>query len=377
MKKRIFIGFLALSLMFGLVGCNLPFLSPDPTEAPTAPPTEPEIELTQQTIDILTNTETAFRTLGRTYERDSGLACDLSCTGIEFTALCEGDIYLCVRATKQAYFTVYIDGERSEDRISISPDLPVARIADDLDYGEHTIMVVNQSQYAFATLILDDIILTGELREKPADRDLFIEFYGDSSLHGSNVYKGGTSVESSDATYAFGWIAAQQLGADCSLIGRGGLGLVKSSLSYGMLDIYDLCGDISLKNVPDYDFARKPDAVVIRLGSNDYINGGLASTPDVYAAGVKTFIGNLREKYGADVPIVWTYGHTNTGDDFWDVTEAALDSLKAEGDNRLYYCKVSVASCPKSEGGDGRHPDMKRAEKMGEEVAQFLAEILK
>lgn len=377
MKKRFISGILALSLMLALASCGL-IPTPNPTE-PTEPtePSEPLVELEDQTISILENTSTAFRTLGRTYERNGGLACDYSCTGIEFKAFCEGDIYLHIEATKEAYLTVYIDGERSEDRVRVVPETPLVRVARGVEYGEHTIMIVNQSQFPLATMIMHSVMLTGELREKPADREMFIEFYGDSILHGSNVYKGGTSALSSDATCAFGWIAAQHLGADCSLIGRGGLGLVKSTLSYNMLDIYDLCGSISLKNVPKYDFARQPDAVVIRLGSNDYLNGGLSSTPEVYAAGVEEFIGILREKYGADVPLVWVYGHRNDGTDFWEATKEALDGLKAAGDDNIHYCKVSEAYCPKSEGGDGLHPDKKRAEKMGQEVADFLEDLLK
>ncbi len=376
MKKRLFAGLLALCLMLSFASCGL-ISSPDPTD-PTNPtdPTEPPVELEDQTVNILENTSTAFRTLGRTYERNGGLACDLSCTGVEFKVFCEGDIYLHIEATDQAYLTVYIDGERSESRVSVVPATPLVRIARGLAYGEHTIMIVNQTQFPMATMVMHSVKFTGQLMEKPADRELFIEFYGDSTLHGSNVYKGGTSVHTSDATYAFGWIAAQQLGADCSLIGRGGLGLVKSTLSYSMLDIYDLCGSVSLKNVPNYDFARKPDAVVIRLGTNDYVNGGLSSTPEVFAAGVEEFVGILREKYGADVPIVWVYGHRDDGRDFWETAKEALDGLKAAGDDNIHYCKVSVAYTPKSEGGDGSHPDMKRAERMGQEVADFLKTII-
>lgn len=386
MKKRLFPAFLALSLILALGACG-PIPTTDPTEYPkptdsTEPskptdPTDPPVELVDQTVGILENTSTAFRTLGRTYERNGGLACDYSCTGIEFKALCEGDIYLHIETTAQAYLTVYIDGERSEDRISVVPETPLVRIVCDVEYGEHTIMVVNQSQFPMATMVMHSIMLTGNLMDKPADRELFIEFYGDSILHGSNIYKGGTSAATSDATCAFGWIAAQQLGADCSLIGRGGLGLVKSKLSYNMLDIHDLCGSITLKNVPKYDFARQPDAVVILLGTNDYLNGGLSSTPEVYSAGVEEFIGILREKYGAEVPIVWVSDHREDGSDFWPVTKEVLDGLKAAGDNNIHYCRISEAYCPKSEGGDGMHPDKKRAEIMGQEVTDFLKDLLK
>ena len=85
MKKRILSTFLALCLMIsalaGLTACDLPFFSGTPTEPE---PTEPEITLTEQTMNILENTETIFRTIGRTYERNKGLACDFACTGIEF-----------------------------------------------------------------------------------------------------------------------------------------------------------------------------------------------------------------------------------------------------------------------------------------------------
>ncbi len=372
--KRKLIRVMSLCLLcttvFGFAGCDLPFLS----EAPTEPPTEPEIELTQQTLNILDNTDNVFRTIGRTYGRGTALACDFACTGIEFTALCEGNVFLNVQGTAQAYLTVYIDGERSDSRISVNENTALAKIASDLERGEHTIMVVNQSQFTMATLVMNEVRITGEFKEKPADREKFIEFYGDSILNGSNVFLGGTSAATSDATQAFGWLAAQELGADCNIVGHGGLGLVKGSANYGMLDIYDLCGSNKLKNVPKYDFARKPDAVVVELGVNDYANGGLNATPDVFAAGVETFIGNLREKYGTDVPIVWIYGYRDDELDFWATTKATLDGLN---DSNIHYCKVSVAYVPKNQGGDGWHPNVKMAKNLGSEVAAFLADLLK
>ena len=376
MKKH-FIRSISLCLLCAalltLGGCNLPFLSPDPTEAPTDP-TEPEEPLTQQALNILSNTETTFRTVGRTYARGTSLSCDFACTGIEFTALCEGNVYLNVQATAQAYLTVYINGERVDDRISVNANTALAEIASDLDRGEYTFMIVNESQFTMATLVMNEVWLTGKFMDKPADRELFIEFYGDSILNGSNVYLGGTSAETSDATYGFGWIAAQTLGADCSIVGHGGLGLVKGSANYGMLNIYDLCGSNKLKDVPKYDFARTPDAVVIELGVNDYANGKLYETPEVYIAGVETFIANLREKYGADVPIVWVYGYRDDEQDFWATTKATLDSI---GNSNIHYCPVSVAYVPKSQGGDGWHPNVKMAKTFGSEVAAFLSDLLK
>jgi hypothetical protein len=215
-------------------------------------------------------------------------------------------------------------------------------IARGLAYGEHTVMVVNQTQFPMATIVMNEVRLTGLFREKPANQHLFLEFYGDSTLHGSNIFLGGTRAETSDATSAFGWIAARQLGADCSLIGHGGLGLVKSNLSYCMLDLYDLCGSINFADVPKYDFARVPDAVIVKLGTNDYVHGGLSGAPEVYAEGIAKFIGNIRLKYGTAVPIVWIYGLRDDGLDFWATTKATLDILKNAGDINIHYCKVSA-----------------------------------
>ncbi len=328
--------------------------------------------LTEITKDVLTNTDTVFKTVGRTYTRNGGLACDFSCTGIEFNAYCEGDIYLNVRTTAQAYLTVYIDGVRSEERISVTASEPWVRVAYDLDRGEHTVMIVKQSQFNMATLILDQVKISGEFKDKPADRELFLEFYGDSILNGSNVYGGGTSVKTSDATYGFGWIASQALGADCNIIGHGGLGVVKSKNAYNMVDLYKLAGSARLTDVPEYDFARTPDAVIIELGINDYVNGGLKNDPDTYAEGVRTLIANLRAKYGKDVPIVWMYGYRSDAKDFWTTTKATLDSIIAEGDGNIHYCKVSTHAAV----NDNYHPDVNTAKIIGKDVAVFLKDLL-
>ena len=336
-----------------------------------------EPPLADQTKQIIGNTYATFRTLGRTYTRNSGLACDFACTGIEFTALCEGEIFLNLNSTAQAYLTVYIDGERFDERISVSAGTNWVRVAYGIERGEHTVMIVNQSQFNMATLILNAVKISGEFKEKPADRELFFEFYGDSILNGSNVFLGGTSAKTSDATYAFGWIASQHLDADCSIMGHGGLGLVASKNSYNMVDLYDLCGSATLSGVPKYDFARKPDAVVIELGVNDYANGGLSGKPETYAAGVKKFIGDLRAKYGEDVPIVWIYGYRDDAKDFWATTKTTLDGIIAAGDNNIHYCKVSKAYLTSAQGGDGWHPNVKMAETFGKEVADFLKTIVK
>ena len=79
---------------------------------------------------------------------------------------------------------------------------------------------------------------------------------------------------------SFGWYLSQMLNADLSIVARGGIGLTDGtegkqeeteSKDATMLDIYPYA---SGHNQTDglYDFARKPDLVVIELGANDTVN---------------------------------------------------------------------------------------------------------
>ncbi len=333
--------------------------------------TTSDSDLTEMTLGVVNNTETTFKTLGRTYERNGGLACDYTVTGIEFNAYCAGSIYVKINSSAVTYFTVYVDGVRQEDRIMAVAGLSWVEIAYDLSEGEHHIQLVKQGQYSMSTNEIQEVMIYGEFRDKPADKELFIEYYGDSITSGSNVYGGGTSVHTSDGTNAFAWLSAQQLGADCSLVSRGGLPLCSSS---GALSIYDSNnGSASATGTAVYDFARIPDAVVVELGINDKVNAGI--TESEYKEGVRQFVANIRAKYGNDVAIIWLGGYSV--DDYSSYAQAVIEELNAAGDDKIYLCTVS--NCGNSDGNGGSdfyHPDVTKANIMASEVATYIQQVL-
>ena len=76
-------------------------------------------------------------------------------------------------------------------------------------------------------------------------------------MNGSNIYKGGTSVTSTDGTLAFGYMAALALNADCNIIGRGGMGLYpKDSGTEGMNEIWNLTSSAKAPGAQEYDLSR-------------------------------------------------------------------------------------------------------------------------
>ena len=314
-----------------------------------------------------------FRQIGRTFvaEGSKTLRCDFTCTGISFNAICKGEVKVKFWTSADCYFTVYINGERVEERLFVSADesgsfLTVANFE---SYGEREIRLVKQSQYAFAYSGITEVEVTGSFGKRPKQKDRFIEFYGDSILNGSNIYKGGTSVKSTDGTLAFGYQAALTLNADCNILGRGGMGLYpKDSSTEGMNEIWNLTSSSKAPGVIEYDFARTPDVVVVELGCNDVLSNRY--TDDRYVESICLMIENIRGMYGNDMKIVWCYGFNAQMDEKWEMVKSTLDSLNADG--TILYCQLPAAGLSKDQGGDGLHPDVEIATDMANALVQFI-----
>lgn len=332
----------------------------------------------EQTLNILDNSPSIFLPVGRTYGRDDALACDNSCTGIRFVAECEGSVSIYAKSIlrpgfPKIYFTLYINGERIDTRFTVTEELEWITLAEDLPKATYEFELVKQSQYHMGTAELLEVNLTGIFHKAPEQRSLFIEYYGDSIVNGSNVHKGAkTNEETSDATLAYGWLSAQALDADCSIVGRGGLSLSVETEMDIMDDLFDICGSSLHSDVPKYDFARTPDVVVVNMGCND---GVKAASVDAFKERVAELITNIREKYGDDIRIVWIYGYRNDAKEYWEHIQEVMENMGGEYGN-LYACQVSVCYIPKSEGGDGYHPDVANAAIMAEEVTDFLRNLL-
>jgi len=338
--------------------------------------TEPEV-LNTVRLNVVDNlkdpmqSNRAFRTIGRTFERSGYIACDLSCTGVKFNVLCKGDVKVKFYTTSDCFFTLYVDGERQEGRIALNNQnsgdfITVASFA---EYGQREISLVKQSQYPMAYSGISEVEITGSFGKRPANKERFIEFYGDSILNGSNIYTGGTSTLTSDATLAFGYLTALALNADCNIIGRGGMGIyAKDDKTDGMVEIWDLCGGTDSPDVVNYDFGRMPDCVVVELGSNDAVSQHY--TDKRYANSVKEMVFNIRSVYGDDIKIVWCHGYSPNANSIWSVAKETLDGLNANGN--ILFCEIPLCGLDKSLGGDGLHPDVEKSK----EVAGFLTEFI-
>ena len=361
-----------------------------PTEAPTEEPTkeyeDPSKPLTETVLNVADHTTDVFRQLGRTYVKDKVLNIDFACGGIHFAAYCEGDVRVQINSARDTRFTIYVDGVRSDLRpqVTTSNSGSYITIASNLPRGEHDFRVISQTQFIWTYGSIGNVKVKGVFLDKPADRELYLEFYGDSILNGSNVMVAGGGINASDATQAFGFVTAELMNADMALIGCSSIGLTKNSRSFVMKDIMNYAGarysafstsasEHLLGGIPEWDFARVPSAIIIEQGVND---GSNAST-QAFEDAVKEMVDNLRSKYGADVPIVFPVGYSKPSAAYNTALPKIVEKLGGAGAN-LYICKLSdAANTSVVPGGDGTHPGVESTKKMAQELAAFLETVIK
>ncbi|MBE6632748.1 MAG: hypothetical protein E7620_00230 [Ruminococcaceae bacterium] len=286
---------------------------------------------------------------GRTQLVSGGLACDFTASGIEFSVCAEGAVELKVQPTKDAYFTVWIDGVRQEQRFYAPVGSATLTLANFSDGQFHTVRVLKQTEAQFSLCLFQSLSFLGELGEKPAESDTYIEFIGDSILcgHGNLCLNGeqgqGTALYE-DGTIAFAYLTSEALGADCSIVSCSGVGLDKGFTSFKATDFYPMQSYYRNSAIV-YDFSRTPDLVVINLGTNDQTKG---SAKAAVMEGVTCLIGMVREKYGR-VNIVWTYNMMGDNNVIPWIREA-IEALGGEGAG-LYLCELNRDR----QGGNG-HP---------------------
>lgn len=355
------------------------------------------------------NTETTYKAtaenvklLGRTYFNEDKLYCALSGSGAEFsftgtkcTVNVNGDSNAmnASAADNQARVGIYVNGERviddMVDNLRESYDVFESDTPQDV-----TVSIVKLSESPMSTISIGDIKVTGSVIKPTPDKDIFIEFVGDSITCGYGaddpVKENHFSTKTEDVTKAYAYKTAQALDADYSMVSFSGYGII-SGYSDGNKKVANqtvpqyytklgFCWSPNGSFVPaniDWDFSgRQPDVVVINLGTNDdSYTKSETDRQEEYAAEYVNFIKIIREK-NPDAKIVCTLGVM--GDRLFEYVQKAADEYIAEtGDKNIYTMKFDVQSPDDGYSADW-HPSVtthdKAAAKLAEEIRKILAE---
>ncbi|MBO7406032.1 MAG: hypothetical protein J6V14_00260 [Clostridia bacterium] len=333
---------------------------PEPTQVPTEVPEEFFESRTYSFIDDAA----LFKICGRSETTSKGVSCDWSAGGFEINAYCRGDISVKFGVTGANFLAVFVDGERLEEDIYVKNTNTV--VVKDLPAGRHHIEVYRQSEVREGRLLLKSLTLNGELEAPPAQKSRYLVFVGDSITSGFGIHEKTVSGASShvDATMAYPFLTARELDADVDVVAVIGIGLVKGYVTETMGKVFPLIDYYrSTKNT--YSAARRPDAVVVNLGTNDATH---SSDPAQFKEAAKDLIDQIRTTYGADVPIVWVYNSMRA--DHYKYTLEVVDELAGAGVN------ITALKVPMDSSAAG-HPSAAAHIKDKDVIVAHLKELLK
>ena len=321
--------------------------------------------------DLLGN----IKTQGRTAMINGTLMLDFALSGVEFELDCSGDVYATFNARKLAstsstggiYFTIVVDGvkqPRDYCRIMSGGETKFL-LASNLPAGKHTFAIYRQSEHQYGEIGISALTFDGTMLKKPADKDLYIEFIGDSISNGygilGNYSQGDGSALWSDATQAYNFLTAEALNADFSNPSWSGLGCKYGYSSITMQDVYPAQRYNFDKNTP-YAFDKEPNIVVLALGTNDNSKGPDAAS---IRTGLKEMLTLVRAK-NPNAPIVWIYGMMTNN------LNTMIEEVVAEygGEEAGYYaCKLTTNT-----SGGGWHPNLAGQKKFADELVAFIKE---
>ena len=360
--------------------------------------------VTEEVHDM--NTETSYKAteenvklLGRTYFNEDKLYCALSGSGAEFSfngtkcsVVVTGDANAMspTAADNQARVAIYVNGERVIDDM-------VDNIQETYDVFESdtpqtaVISIVKLSESPMSTIGIKEIRATGSKIAPTPNKDILVEFIGDSITCGYGIDDPDKdhhfSTKTEDVTKAYAYRTAEKLNADYSMVSFSGYGIIsgytndKKVEAQTVPQFYTKLGYSWAANgsfVPanvDWDFSkRQPDLIVVNLGTNDdsYTKTDSEKQQEYCDAYVE-FIKKIREN-NPDAKILCTLGIM--GDRLFDYVQLAVHNYTEEtGDSNISAMKFDVQLPDDGYSADW-HPSVTTHEKASDKLAAEIKNLL-
>ena len=391
MKKRILSAFCAFAMLITMAGCDTAADNAETTTT-TAAIEAPAPAGPQNYIPTSEN----VKLLGRAFydDFDEELICAYSGTGCEFTFtgtsvkfnLIGDSAAKANNEDNAARYAIYVDGERTQDLMLDEQTETITAFEIETETTA-VISFVKLSETANSTIAIKTIEANGTIAPT-AEKDLYIEFVGDSITCGYGVddedrnHHFSTSTE--DCTKAYAYKTAQMLDADYSLVAISGYGIIsgytgnpdKKSANQIMPKYYDKIGYSYTRGVAgiDWTFERQPDVIVINLGTNDesYCKSDKDKQAE-FTTEYVNFLKQVREK-NPDSKILCVLGVMGSG--LYKCVEEAVSTYSAEtGDNAVYAMRLANQDQADGIAADW-HPTEKTHEKTSTAVSDKIKEIL-
>ena len=350
----------------------------EPMKAQSFPASEPYVKLTGRTAV----------SGGVRWLIHSASKIEFRMTGTRAAVTLQGDGSAAGEEASRARFAVYVNGQRTMDRlVSKKEETLVLFESDTAQTVEIAVIKLSEAANSVFGIRQIDVVSEGPIEPLPP-KQLRIEFIGDSITCGYGIddenrdHHFVTGTE--DATRAFAYKTAAALDADYSLVSYSGHGIVSGYSGDGnrvpgqlVPPVYEKLGKNygSAASVLDlsrpWDFASfRPDFVVINLGTNDasYIKES-AERKEEFTAAYAEFLKMVR-KNNPDACIIASFGVMGDGL-FPCVEEAVRRYTRETGDTNLRTLKFWA-----QDGSTGYVADWHPTEATQQKAAELLIRLL-
>ena len=226
-------------------------------------------------------------------------------------------------------------------------------LLNNVEAGFHTVQLLKATEASGAQMTVGGITYNGAIFDAPAEKELKIQFIGDSITSSGGLYTEDVEpdalLRSSDTTKGYAYKVANHYGADLSIVSVSGGTICTRTPS-----LQDYYQKLFFSKDGAYDFSTEtePDLVIVALGTNDTPTYNTNNVPndnvDVLKQGIKNMLTLVREK-NPNAKILWAYGMMATN--IASVYKEAVEEFNAT-DGNTYYTMINRHDCT----GSGGHP---------------------
>jgi lysophospholipase L1-like esterase len=277
-------------------------------------------------------------------------------------------------------YNIFIDGRLHKIIRTTSDTIYV--LANKLSNKVHTLLITKRTEALFGIATLEGFILDGgkdlvktiELKKKRR-----IEFVGDSYFTGFGSDDDSPdcvfSRETENSYLSFGPQLARKLDADYSIVAISGSGVTKNygdSLRTSEFPLPHYYDRACFNDTLPWDFKQwQPDAVVVRLGRNDYWQKPHPKR-EMFRTAYLNFIKKIRSKYPN--AHIFTLCSPMRKDPHCDYINSIVNEVKYKnGDKKIHFIKVDVKFNQKRDFGCEKHPNRFGHKK----ISDFLEPVIR
>jgi hypothetical protein len=278
-------------------------------------------------------------------------------------------------------YNVFIDGKLH--KIFQTNEDTIYLIANGLTDKIHSLLITKRTEALFGIAAFEGFILDGgkDLVEsfeiiKPKRK---IEFVGDSYFTGFGADGDSAdclfSRETENSYLSFGPQLARKLNADYSIVAISGVGVTKNygdSLRTSEFPLPFYYERTCMNDTLLWDFSKwQPDAVVVRLGRNDYWQKPHPKR-EMFRNAYLKFIKEIRKRYPKTQIFALCFPFRK--DPHCDYINSVVNELRDKnGDKKIHFIKVDIKFNPDRDFGCEKHPNRFGHKK----ITDFLEPIIR